>query len=69
MPRHFKDLVAYLTDGQIDRLMGAATQLIRKSPEFQRLMRDIEEQSLSQNNLKRARSAHSSITSAVRRLL
>lgn len=32
----------YLTDGQIDSLMGAATRLIRKSSEFQRLMRDIE---------------------------
>lgn len=40
----------YLTDAQIDRLMGAATQLIRKSPEFQRLIRDIEEQPLPQTN-------------------
>lgn len=40
----------YLTDGQIDKLMGAATRLIRKSPEFQRLMRDIEARLPSQTN-------------------
>ena len=40
----------YLTDGQIDRLMGAATRLIRKNPEFQRLMRDIEQHVPSQIN-------------------
>lgn len=32
----------YLTDEQIDRLLLAATKLIRNDPEFQRLMRDIE---------------------------
>jgi NTE family protein len=32
----------YLTDVQIDRLLSAATKLIRQDPEFQRLMRDLE---------------------------
>jgi NTE family protein len=32
----------YLTDQQIDRLLLAATRLIRNDPEFQRLMRDLE---------------------------
>jgi NTE family protein len=32
----------YLTDLQIDRLLSAATKLIRQDPEFQRLMRDLE---------------------------
>ena len=32
----------YLTDQQIDRLLLAATRLIRSDPEFQRLMRDLE---------------------------
>jgi NTE family protein len=32
----------YLTDPQIDRLLLAASRLIRNDPEFQRLMRDIQ---------------------------
>lgn len=32
----------YLTDVQIDRLLSAATKLIRQDPEFQRLMRELE---------------------------
>ena len=32
----------YLTDPQIDRLLLAASRLIRNDPEFQRLMRDME---------------------------
>lgn len=32
----------YLTDLQIDRLLSAATKLIRQDPEFQRLMRELE---------------------------
>jgi NTE family protein len=32
----------YLTDDQIDRLLIAATRLIRNDPEFQRLMKDLE---------------------------
>jgi hypothetical protein len=32
----------YLTDQQIERLLLAATRLIRNDPEFQRLMRDLE---------------------------
>ena len=32
----------YLTDQQIDRLLLAASRLIRNDPEFQRLMRDLE---------------------------
>jgi NTE family protein len=32
----------YLTGQQIDRLLLAATRLIRNDPEFQRLMRDLE---------------------------
>jgi NTE family protein len=32
----------YLTDEQIDRLLMAATRLIRNDPEFQRLMKDLE---------------------------
>jgi NTE family protein len=32
----------YLTDEQIDRLIMAATRLIRNDPEFQRLMKDLE---------------------------
>jgi NTE family protein len=32
----------YLTDVQIDRLLSAATKLIRHDPEFQRLMRDLQ---------------------------
>jgi NTE family protein len=32
----------YLTEQQIDRLLSAATTLIRNDPEFQRLMRDLE---------------------------
>jgi hypothetical protein len=32
----------YLTDQQIDRLLLAATRLIRNDPEFQRLMRGLE---------------------------
>lgn len=33
----------YLTDSQIDQLLLAASRLIRNDPEFQRLMRDLEE--------------------------
>ena len=32
----------YLADPQIDRLLLAASRLIRNDPEFQRLMRDLE---------------------------
>jgi NTE family protein len=32
----------YLTDPQIDRLLLAASRLIRNDPEFQRLMRDLQ---------------------------
>jgi NTE family protein len=32
----------YLTDVQIDRLLSAATKLVRQDPEFRRLMRDLE---------------------------
>ena len=32
----------YLTDPQIDRLLLAASRLIRNDPEFQRLMRDLD---------------------------
>lgn len=32
----------YLTDEQIDRLLIAATRLIRHDPEFQRLMQELE---------------------------
>lgn len=32
----------YLTDEQIDRLLLAASSLIRNDPEFQRLMKDLE---------------------------
>ena len=32
----------YLTDEQIDRLLLAASRLIRNSPEFQRLMTDLQ---------------------------
>jgi NTE family protein len=32
----------YLTDEQIERLLPAATKLIHRDPEFQRLMRDLE---------------------------
>ena len=32
----------YLTDPQIDRLLLAASRLIRNDPEFQRLMRDMQ---------------------------
>jgi len=33
----------YLTDLQIDRLLLAASRLIRNDPDFQRLMRDLEQ--------------------------
>ena len=32
----------YLTDEQIDRLLTAASRLIAKDPEFQRLMNDLQ---------------------------
>lgn len=32
----------YLTDQQIDRLLHAASQLIQRSSEFQRLIRDLQ---------------------------
>lgn len=32
----------YLTDEQIERLLSAATKLIYRDPEFQRLMRDLQ---------------------------
>jgi len=37
----------YLTDEQIERLLSAATKLIHRDPEFQRLMRDLESPSPS----------------------
>jgi NTE family protein len=40
----------YLTDQQIDRLLLAASRLIRNDPEFQRLMRDLQPSPAPQKN-------------------
>ena len=40
----------YLTDPQIDRLLLAASRLIRNDPEFQRLMQDLQTAPASQKN-------------------